>query len=246
MEARFASHMPSNCTEGTEGRLKNSKNWQWTTEGDVSTRRSTPALHGGSSSRQTIDICIEYGLMSIEPGKLIGTKLFFSYESRFHLWDHDGRIHVRCYAGKRCLPECVIERNSGPTPRFMVWGAISYHGRFNLLRIEGNVDINSTGYPRVTTPNEGRYLAVTAKRNRRSKASDLSRQLSSATGTTVSRQTVYRCLGHIGLYARRPVRCVPVTATHCRLRLTLSIEHTLRTLQQWSCGMISDESRFSL
>ncbi|GFT15418.1 HTH_Tnp_Tc3_2 domain-containing protein [Trichonephila clavipes] len=36
-------------------------------------------------------------------------------------------------------------------------------------------------------PNEDRYLAVTAKRNRRSTASDLSRQLSSATGTTVSR-----------------------------------------------------------
>ncbi|GFU48327.1 transposable element Tcb1 transposase [Trichonephila clavipes] len=47
--------------------------------------------------------------------------------------------------------------------------------------------------------------------------SDLSRQLSSATGTTVSRQTVYRRLGHIGLYARRPVRCVQLTATHCRL-----------------------------
>ncbi|GFT70549.1 integrase catalytic domain-containing protein [Trichonephila clavipes] len=58
---------------------------------------------------------------------------------------------------------------------------------------------------------------VTAKRNRRSTASDLSRQLSSATGTTVSRQTVYRRLGHIGLHARRPVRCVPFTATHCHL-----------------------------
>ncbi|GFU33219.1 HTH_Tnp_Tc3_2 domain-containing protein [Trichonephila clavipes] len=38
-----------------------------------------------------------------------------------------------------------------------------------------------------------------------------------ATGTTVSRQTVYRRLGHIGLYARSPVRCVPLKATHCRL-----------------------------
>ncbi|GFV05000.1 transposable element Tcb1 transposase [Trichonephila clavipes] len=56
---------------------------------------------------------------------------------------------------------------------------------------------------------------VTAERNRRSTTSDLSRQLSSATGTTVSRQTVYRRLGHIGLYARRPVGCVPLAATHC-------------------------------
>ncbi|GFT19625.1 HTH_Tnp_Tc3_2 domain-containing protein [Trichonephila clavipes] len=98
----------------------------------------------------------------------------------------------------------------------------------------------STGRPRVTTPNEDR--------NRRSTASDLSCQLSSATGTAVLRQTVYRHLGHIGLYARRPVRCVPLTATHCRLRLNWSREHALWTLQQWSCMMfsLSEESRFSL
>ncbi|GFT18279.1 transposable element Tcb1 transposase [Trichonephila clavipes] len=76
--------------------------------------------------------------------------------------------------------------------------------------------------PRVTTPNEDRYLAVTANRNRRSTASDLSRQLSSATGTTVSRQTVYRRLGRIGLYACRHVRCVSLTATHGHLRFTWS------------------------
>ncbi|GFX69922.1 transposable element Tcb2 transposase [Trichonephila clavipes] len=65
-------------------------------------------------------------------------------------------------------------------------------------------------------------------------------------GTTVSWQTVYRRLRHIGLYARRPVRCVPLTATHCRLRLTWIREHALWTPQQWSCEMFSDESRFSL
>ncbi|GFU74254.1 HTH_Tnp_Tc3_2 domain-containing protein [Trichonephila clavipes] len=95
---------------------------------------------------------------------------------------------------------------------------------------DGNVSrCYSTGRPRVTTPNEDRYiyLAVTVKRNRRSTASDLSRQLSSATGTTISRQTVYRRLGHIGLYARRAVRCGQLTATHCRLRLTWSKEHAL-------------------
>ncbi|GFV88737.1 transposable element Tcb1 transposase [Trichonephila clavipes] len=98
---------------------------------------------------------------------------------------------------------------------------------------DGNVSrCYSTGHPRVTTPNEDRYLAVTTKRNRRSTASDLSRQLSSATD--------------IGLYASRPVRCVPLTATHCRLRLTWSREHALWTPQQWSCVMFSDESRFSL
>ncbi|GFX81443.1 transposable element Tcb1 transposase [Trichonephila clavipes] len=70
--------------------------------------------------------------------------------------------------------------------------------------------------PRVSSQgfgNDSKMIVI----NRRSTASDLSRQLSSATGTTVSRHTVYTRLGHIGLYARRPVRCVPLTATHCRL-----------------------------
>ncbi|GFU38713.1 transposable element Tc1 transposase [Trichonephila clavipes] len=69
-------------------------------------------------------------------------QVVFSDESRFNLWDHDGRIRVRRYAGERCLSECVIERHSGLTPEVIVWGAISYPGRSNLLRIEGNLNSN--------------------------------------------------------------------------------------------------------
>ncbi|GFV26251.1 transposable element Tcb1 transposase [Trichonephila clavipes] len=114
------------------------------------------------------------------------------------------------------------------------------------IQDDGNVSrCYSTGRPQITTPDEARYLAVTAKRHRRSTESDLSRQLSSATGGAPHslRNTG---LGNIGLYARRPVRCVPLTATHCHLRLTWSREHALWTPQQWSCVMFSDESRFSL
>ncbi|GFS56933.1 transposable element Tcb1 transposase [Trichonephila clavipes] len=134
------------------------------------------------------------------------------------------------------------------TNRIEVLGPLGPIGRlWQRFQDDGNVSrCYSIGRPRITTPNEDRYLVFTSKRNRRSTASDLSRQLSSATGTTVSRQTVYRHLGHIGLYARTPVRCVPLTATHCRLRLTWSREHALRTPQQWSCVMFSGESRFSL
>ncbi|GFU59708.1 transposable element Tcb2 transposase [Trichonephila clavipes] len=41
-----------------------------------------------------------------------------------------------------CLPEFVIQRHSGLTPRVMVWDAISYYGRSNLLRIEDNLNSN--------------------------------------------------------------------------------------------------------
>ncbi|GFX33054.1 transposable element Tc1 transposase [Trichonephila clavipes] len=56
--------------------------------------------------------------------------------------DHEGRICLRRYTGERCLPECVIERHSGLTPRVMVWGTMSYHGQSNLLQIEGNLNCN--------------------------------------------------------------------------------------------------------
>ncbi|GFX64377.1 transposable element Tc1 transposase [Trichonephila clavipes] len=69
-------------------------------------------------------------------------QVVFADESRFSLWDHDRRICVRHCAGERCLPEYVIERHSGITPKVMVWGAISYHVRSNLLRIEGNLNRN--------------------------------------------------------------------------------------------------------
>ncbi|GFX28947.1 transposable element Tcb1 transposase [Trichonephila clavipes] len=114
-----------------------------------------------------------------------------------------------------------------------------------------NVDVPSWKHPtnmespRVSSPgfsNDSKMMVI----KRRSTASNLSRPLSSATGTTVSRQTVYRRLGHIGLFARRPVKCVPLTATHCRLRLTWSREHALSTPQQMFCVMFSDESTFSL
>ncbi|GFV62195.1 transposable element Tcb1 transposase [Trichonephila clavipes] len=104
-----------------------------------------------------------------------------------------------------------------------------------------NVDIPSWKYsrnlesPRVSSlgfSNDSKMMVIYCQKKQTGTASDLSRQLSSATGTTVSRQTVYRRLGHIGLYARRPVGCVPLTATHCRLRLTWSREQALWTPQQ--------------
>ncbi|GFV28452.1 transposable element Tcb1 transposase [Trichonephila clavipes] len=154
-----------------------------------------------------------------------------------------GICHVRHLVGWSCTrdPRPAASKDE------LLLRIVSSPRLWQRFQGDGNVSrCYSTGRPLVTTPNEDQYLAVIAKRNRRSTASDLFRQLSSATGTTVSRQTVYRCLGHIGLYARRPVRCVPLTATHCRLRLTWSREHALWTPQQWSCVIFSDESRFSL
>ncbi|UYV84070.1 hypothetical protein LAZ67_X001061, partial [Cordylochernes scorpioides] len=63
-----------------------------------------------------------------------------------------------------------------------------------------------SGRKRKTATSEDRYLVVTTKRHREMTAIQLSNELSSATGTRISRQTVYRRLHEGALYARRPMR----------------------------------------
>ncbi|GFW39801.1 uncharacterized protein TNCV_2419671 [Trichonephila clavipes] len=73
-------------------------------------------LYTGCPSWQNIDGYVCNGLMSKEPGKLIGTKLSFQMNHDSVCGTMDGRIRVRRYAGERCLPEGVIERHSGLIP----------------------------------------------------------------------------------------------------------------------------------
>ncbi|GFX19190.1 transposable element Tcb2 transposase [Trichonephila clavipes] len=67
-----------------------------------------------------------------------------------------------------------------------------------------------------------------------------------ASGKHISRKTVARCLRGGGLYARRPVVCVPLTRQHRTVRLQWCREHHNWTEQDWACVLFSDESRFSL
>ncbi|GFX15821.1 transposable element Tcb1 transposase [Trichonephila clavipes] len=86
----------------------------------------------------------------------------------------------------------------------------------------------STGRTRVTTPNEDRYMFDSYCQKKPTEHSI--RPVSSALFNyryDSFKEIVYRNLGHIGIYARKPVKCVPLTATHCHLRLTWSIEHAL-------------------
>ncbi|GFV03261.1 transposable element Tcb2 transposase [Trichonephila clavipes] len=59
------------------------------------------------------------------------------------------------------------------------------------------------GRRRATTPNEDRYLMLTARRHRNMNATLLQQHLHSATDTKVSTQTVRNRLHGVGLYARR-------------------------------------------
>ncbi|GFW71953.1 HTH_Tnp_Tc3_2 domain-containing protein [Trichonephila clavipes] len=76
----------------------------------------------------------------------------------------------------------------------------------------------SSARPRGTTPADDRYIVLQARRNRRQTAGEIARHTTQATGRPISRFTVARRLHGGGLFARRPVRCVPLTPAHRRRR----------------------------
>ncbi|GFX90304.1 transposable element Tcb2 transposase [Trichonephila clavipes] len=85
-----------------------------------------------------------------------------------------------------------------------------------------------------------------SKRNRRTTAQQVANQFLAASGKHISRKTVARRLRGGGLYARRPVVCVPLTRQHRTARLQWYREHHNWIEQDWACVLFSDESRFSL
>ncbi|GFX46489.1 retrovirus-related Pol polyprotein from transposon TNT 1-94 [Trichonephila clavipes] len=102
------------------------------------------------------------------------------------------------------------------------------------------------GRVRSTTPAEDRYIVLSAKRNRRTTAQQVANQFLAASGKQISRKTVARRLRGGGLYARRPVVCVPLTRQPRTARLQWCREHHNWTEQDWACVLFSEESRFSL
>ncbi|GFT81699.1 HTH_Tnp_Tc3_2 domain-containing protein [Trichonephila clavipes] len=76
----------------------------------------------------------------------------------------------------------------------------------------------SSGRPRGTTPADDRYIVLHARRGRWQTAGEIHRHMTQATGRPISRFTVARRLHGGGLFARRPVRSVPLTPAHRRIR----------------------------
>ncbi|GFV55505.1 HTH_Tnp_Tc3_2 domain-containing protein [Trichonephila clavipes] len=64
-----------------------------------------------------------------------------------------------------------------------------------------------------------------SKRNRRTTAQPVANQFLATSGKQISRKTVARRLRGGGLYARRPVVCVPLTRQHRTARLQWCHEH---------------------
>ncbi|GFT58287.1 transposable element Tcb2 transposase [Trichonephila clavipes] len=91
------------------------------------------------------------------------------------------------------------------------WRAV---GRTVFWRLEVQAEDQDKVVDGQPTPNEDRYLVLTTRRHRNMNATLLQQHLHSATGTTVSTQSVRNRLHGVGLYAHRPMVCVRLTSRH--------------------------------
>ncbi|GFU82570.1 transposable element Tcb1 transposase [Trichonephila clavipes] len=104
----------------------------------------------------------------------------------------------------------------------------------------------SSGQPRGTTPVVDRYINLQARSSRRQTAGEIARHTTQATERPISRFTLVRRLQGVGLFARRPVRWVPLTPAHRRRRSLWCREHRNWRDNEGGRVLFTDESRFSL
>ncbi|GBN42215.1 Transposable element Tcb1 transposase [Araneus ventricosus] len=103
-----------------------------------------------------------------------------------------------------------------------------------------------SGRRRIATTADNRYLLQCASRRRTLTARQLASKLSAAAGRSISCQTVSSRLHEGGLFARRPVVCVPLSPALVRARLHWTHEHRSWTPEQWGHVFFTDESRFNI
>ena len=104
-------------------------------------------------------------------------------------------------------------------------------------------DRQRSGRPRVTTPQEDRYIRLTHLRNRFLPATVTAAGMQRR---RVHAQTIRRRLRGFGLRARRPSRGPILTARHRQARLQWSRRHLHWRRQDWNNVLFSDECRIKL
>ncbi|GFS68715.1 transposable element Tcb2 transposase [Trichonephila clavipes] len=101
------------------------------------------------------------------------------------------------------------------------------------------------GRVRSTTPAEDRYIVI-SKKEQAHHSSSGGKSVSCCLRKADLPKNCCQTFEGGGLYARRPVVCVPLTRQHRTARLQWCREHQNWTEQDWARVLFSDESSFSL
>ncbi|GFU87087.1 HTH_Tnp_Tc3_2 domain-containing protein [Trichonephila clavipes] len=121
------------------------------------------------------------------------------------------RRHLDAFTRGRIIGKLEEGRSVTCGGRVRIARPASFHDFGDNFKVQEQLSGgSSSGRPRRTTPADDRYIVLQARRNRRKKkAGEIARHMTQATGRPISRFTVARRLHGGGLFARRPLRCVP-------------------------------------
>ncbi|GFY14483.1 transposable element Tcb2 transposase [Trichonephila clavipes] len=115
-----------------------------------------------------------------------------------------------------------------------------------VVRWNDNLEYSLASYQCVDTAEIRQIYRPISKKEQAHHSSGGGKSVSCCLRKADLRKTVARRLRGGGLYARRPVVCVPLTRQHRTASLQWCREHHNWTEQNWACVLFSDESRFSL
>ena len=97
-----------------------------------------------------------------------------------------------------------------------------------------------------TSPQDDRYIVLSALRQRTKTARDLQNDLHMASGIRVSDQTIRNRLRRENIRSKRPVKKQRLTNQHKAARRTFAENYANWNLNQWQSVLFSDESRYRL
>ncbi|GFX20289.1 transposable element Tcb2 transposase [Trichonephila clavipes] len=105
---------------------------------------------------------------------------------------------------------------------------------------------SGSGCPQQTTRRENRQIVRKARVQPTVSSVVIQTQVEPSLGASVSSRTIRRRMaeGHLG--SRRPLRVLPLTPTHRRLRLEWCRARRNWTVAEWNQVIFRDESRFNL
>ncbi|GFV47474.1 HTH_Tnp_Tc3_2 domain-containing protein [Trichonephila clavipes] len=128
------------------------------------------------------------------------------------------RRHLDAFTGGRIIGKLKEGRSVTSVAAEFELLTASFHHFKRQFQTTGTAIRGSVLVVHETTPADDQYIVLQARRNRWQTAGEIARHTTQATGRPISRFTVARRLHGGGLFARRPVRCVPLTPAHRRRR----------------------------
>ncbi len=102
------------------------------------------------------------------------------------------------------------------------------------------------GRPRKLTPRQERLLMRRVEENRHASSLQLSKEVESQTGATISRDTIRRTLQRNGMHGCRPRKKPLLKPRHKKARLEFARAHTDKDEDYWDSILWSDETKINV